>query len=96
MTTGNALAFIERGLTDTDLRKRLNSAADINEVNAILKEEELVFTPHQFDEAYHNRLTKCQGEEESEIIKEFKMWWEILNQIFGTNACAGDCSGCSC
>jgi hypothetical protein len=94
MTIGNALGFIERGLHDTDLRKRLNTAATVQECERLLGDEDLNFSPHDFDEAFHHRLTQCQEAEEAEQIKEFKMWWDLLRGTFGTGGCGTGCSGC--
>lgn len=94
MTIGNALGFIERGLHDAGLRRRLNAAATAAECEGALADEDLRFTPHDFDEAFHHRLTQCQGEEEADQIREFKMWWDLLTGSFGASACGTGCSGC--
>jgi hypothetical protein len=94
MTIGNALGFIERGLHDTDLRKRLNAAVTAAECDRLLGEEKLVFSAHDFDEAFHHRLTRCQEAEEANQIKEFKMWWDLLMGSFGAGGCGSGCSGC--
>lgn len=95
MTIGNALDFIKHGLHDTDLRRRLNEASTTAECERILNEKNLRFSPHDFDEAFHNRLTLCQEEEAADQIKEFKMWWDLLLGSFGENACGAGCTGCS-
>jgi hypothetical protein len=64
------------------------------ECENVLAEESLTFSPHDFDEAFHHRLTQCQEEEEADQIKEFKMWWDLLLGTFGGGACSGGCSGC--
>ncbi len=78
MTIGNALNFIERGLHDSALRRRLNKASDAIEHEKILSEEKLMFSAGEFEDAYNHRLTLCQEEDEADQIKEFKMWWELL------------------
>ena len=60
MTIGNALTFIKQGMTDADLRARLNSAASPEELEAVLVQANLPFSAHDFDEAYHHQLTLCQ------------------------------------
>lgn len=82
MTIGNALGFIERGLNDIDFRKRINSAQGPENLKEILKAEDLLFTDHHFDEAWHNRLIKCQEAEDGERLKEFKLWWELTSSSF--------------
>ena len=95
MTIGNALGFIERGLYDTELRRRLNATSTVQECERVLGDEKLDFSPHDFDEAFHHRLTQCQEEEEADQIKEFKMWWDLLLGSFGVTSCgSAGCSGC--
>ncbi len=94
MTIGNALTFIERGLTDSVLRERLNAATGLPELDDVLAEEKLLFSAHDFDEAFHHRLTQCKEMEEAEQIREFKMWWDLLFRILGLATCGNQCSGC--
>ena len=94
MTIGNALAFIERGLIDSVLRNILNSASSLTELRSLLGDEKLTFSIHDFDEAFHNRLTKCREEEEADQIKEFKMWWDLLNRSLEPTEGGNPCSGC--
>ncbi len=96
MTIGNALSFIERGIHDTQLRRRLNGTSGVVECEKVLGEENLVFSAHDFDEAFHHRLTQCQEEEEADRIKEFRMWWDLLTQSFNPGACGHQCNGCGC
>lgn len=81
MSIGEARAFIRRGLQDKDLRDRLNSSAAPADMLAILEREHLVFTYPEFDEAYHNLLTQCQEEEQADLLKEFKMWWDLVRAM---------------
>ena len=90
MTIGNALNFIDRGIHDAMLRRRLNTAADITEFENILAGEKLMFSADEFEEAFNHRLTQCQEEEEADQIKEFKMWWELLTG----STCKKSCDGC--
>ena len=94
MTIGNALNFIKRGMTDIELRKRLNGASNPEDLKDILDKEKLLFSAHDFDEAFHHQLTECQEEEEADQLKEFKTWWELLSQYVQPAACQGGCSGC--
>lgn len=94
MTMRKALGFIERGLHDAELRRRLNKASSVSECEQVLGEENLTFSPRDFDEAVHHRLTQCQEAEEADQIKEFKMWWDLLQATFGAGGCGGGCSGC--
>lgn len=81
MTIGNALSFIQRGLADSALRERLNAATSPQELDTVLFDEKLLFTAHDFEEAFHHRLTLCREMEEAEQIIEFKMWWDLLFRI---------------
>jgi hypothetical protein len=94
MTIGNALKFIERGLHDKELRYKLNAATDPQACLKVLEEEDLAFSDHDFDEAFHHRLTKCQQEEEADQIREFKTWWEMLGASFSSGGCGSQCGGC--
>lgn len=94
MTIGNALNFIKRGLEDSDLRGRLNAATSLQEIDQILVEENLLFSAHDFDEAYHHQLTLCWAMEAAEQLKEFKLWWDILLRTLEPASCETQCSGC--
>lgn len=93
MTVGNAIAFIKRGMHDRELRGRLSSAESIWSRDQILSNERLQFSQHQFEEAYYNQLTLCREAEEADQLKEFKMWWELLNHFLEPSACQGACQG---
>lgn len=95
MTIGNALKFIDRGMQDGILRERLNSASSTAERDGLLSEEKLGFSDHDFDEAYHHRLTQCQEIEAADQLREFKLWWDLLSQILAPHPCSSACSGCS-
>ena len=94
MTIGNALTFIERGQNDSSLRGRLNAATSCKERDDILAGENLLFSTHDFDEAFNHRLTQCQEKEEADQLKEFRMWWDLLSQILDPAACGNSCGGC--
>ena len=81
MSIGEARAFIHRGLRDKDLRDRLNASAASADMLAILEREHLVFSCSEFDEAYHHLLTQCQEEEEADLLKEFKLWWDLVRAM---------------
>ena len=94
MTIGDALAFIKRSLSDSELRKRLNGAESKAELQQILAEELISFDPNEFDEAYNHKLTECQEEEEADQLKELKLWWDLLGQVLEPSACKAGCSSC--
>jgi hypothetical protein len=95
MTIGNALSFIKRGLEDSDLRGRLNGAGSLFELDQILIQEDFLFSPPEFDEAYHHQLTQSQALETADQLKEFKLWWDLLFRTLEPAACEAPCSGCS-
>lgn len=80
MTIGNALLFIRKGLQDRDLRHQLNHASSIAELDSILIDHGLAFSDHDFEEAFYNRLFKCQEQELADQLKEFKVWWDLLTR----------------
>lgn len=92
MTIGDALKFIERGMTDSALRYRLNSATSSSELENVLCAEKLSFSVHDFDEAFNHRLTQCQEEDEANQLHEFKTWWDLLSQSLGMIACGNQCN----
>lgn len=94
MTIGNALKFIKRGVKDPDLRNRLNHATTVSECKSILAEEKLIFSEHDFDEAFHHQLTLCQESQTAEKINEFKMWWTILHHLLTPEPCDKPCDNC--
>lgn len=93
MTIGHAISFIERGLKEKALRGLLNSASNASELSLVLAGENLTFSPEEFDEAFHGKLTQYQVEEQADQIKEFKLWWDLVNQDLGLTSCGASCSG---
>ncbi len=94
MTIGNALNFIKKGLADGPLRDRLNSADNCEAMQEVLTEEGLVFSPQEFEDAINSLLVKCQSAEAADQLREFQMWWQMLEQINGIQLCQSNCSGC--
>ena len=88
MTIGNAMDFIKRGINDSELRDRLNTAPGLRECDKILSEEGLEFTSHEFEDAYRNLLTLCLKAEAADQLKEFKNWWEILTRLLEPGTCS--------
>ena len=70
MTIGNAQSFIVRGIDDSILRNRLNAAATPLEITKVLSDEKLMFSEHDFYEAFHHQLTLYQEEEKAEQLKD--------------------------
>ncbi len=86
MTIGNALSFIQRGIDDSTLRRRLNSAATTSELTNLLAEEKLKFSTDDFNDAFLHQLTLCREEEDADQLKEFKLWWELLFKTISPEA----------
>lgn len=80
MSIANAQRFVRRMMTDAGLRKRLNSAQNHDARQTILREEELPFTEHEFDEGFRNMLVNCQTYERAEELHQIRMWWELLRK----------------
>ncbi|NTV45736.1 MAG: Nif11 family protein [Chlorobiales bacterium] len=80
MSIANAQRFVRRMLTDTEMRKRLNSAQNHDARQIILREEDLSFTEHEFDEGFRNMLVNCQTYERAEDLQQIRMWWELLRK----------------
>jgi hypothetical protein len=94
MTIGNAMAFIKRGINDSELRDRLNTAPSIRGRDEILSDERLQFAHHEFEDAYHNLLTLCKEVEAADQLKEFKSWWAFLTYSLEPDPCSSPCNGC--
>ena len=77
MTIGNAKQFIQRGMLESDLRARLLASHDNVSLEGLLKEEDLLFSDGDFDEAFHNLLTQCQTREQADQLNAFRMWWQM-------------------
>lgn len=75
MTIGKAKQFIQRGMLDSDLRARVLASSDGAPMKTVLVEEDLIFSDHDFDEAFHNLLTQCQSQDQADQLREFRMWW---------------------
>ena len=78
MTIANAMRFIKTGLVDHSLRNRLNEAETASRRNRILAEKNLQFSPGEFSEAFTSTLVQCQSQDEAMQVKEFKLWWDLL------------------
>ena len=94
MTVSNALQFIDRGLEDSALRKRLNIASSSSEINDILADEKLLFSGDEFAQAFYQQLTECKETENADRLKEFKMWWDLLLQLSDLAGCESQCVSC--
>ena len=93
MTIGNAMTFIKRGMHDSQLRERLNLAPTMAVRDEILLDEGMLFSQHQFEEAWRNQLTLCREAEAADQLKEFNMWWTLLDHLLGPSASPGICNG---
>ena len=107
MALHQAKRFITVAMEDAELRDRMNSAPSVDALLAVVAGYGFPFTPQELEEAYTNRLTLCQFEEQADRLKEFKQWWDLLLGFLGAatsgepvacsnaNTCtAGGCAGC--
>lgn len=90
MTIGRAKTFINRGMFDSDLRARVLKAEDRASLISVLEKEDLLFTDHDFDEAFHNLLTQCQFREQADQLKEFRMWWTMAVSLVQPKTAGGE------
>lgn len=96
MTIGNALNFIKQAMADNDLRDRLNGASTLTELHGVLLNEGFSFSADEFEDAVNSQLVKCEDWESASQLKEFQMWWELLQQIAaqqGKDGCESKCGG---
>ncbi len=94
MTVHNALLFIKQGMTDSDLRFRLNNTASQDELDQVLAEQSMLFSPHEFEQAFSQKLVQCQEIGQAEQLHQFRMWWTILYQAFESGKGDTSYSGC--
>ncbi|MCG8619962.1 MAG: hypothetical protein MI802_27395 [Desulfobacterales bacterium] len=78
MTIGNALTFIKTGQKNGNLRRRLVKTNGREELERVLKENNLYFTPEEFEEAYSLSLFKCSEHGDAEALMAFRLWWNLL------------------
>lgn len=78
MTIQNALNFIRQGQHDSDFRNKLVNADTSRTRQEILDQNDLIFTPEEFEEAYSLSLFKCQHQEDADALTDFRMWWIML------------------
>ncbi len=78
MSLNNAIKFIDEARRNSDLRTKLNTAADNATREEILHELDLVFNYAEFEDAYNSMLANCQFEEQADDLKNFKLWWDFL------------------
>ena len=80
MTIQNALIFIKQGMNDSRLRLELNTAAGRDEIGRVLEKKALIFSPHEFEQAFSQKLVQCQEIEEADRLRDFRMWWVLLSR----------------
>jgi len=78
MTISKAKQFIHSVLTDISLRSAINRTSTINEIDMVLQQNDMHFTPGEFEEAFRNLLTQCQSESQANQLQQIKMWWEMI------------------
>ncbi|HCY87923.1 MAG TPA: hypothetical protein DHV36_22495 [Desulfobacteraceae bacterium] len=78
MTIGNALTFIKIGQKDGELRRRLVKTNSREELEDFLLQQNLKFTPEEFEEAYSLSLFKCSEHGDAQALMAFRLWWTLL------------------
>lgn len=78
MPIANVRKFAKLAMNDAELRKTLNAAPDREARMAILEARGLPFTDAEFGEGFRSLLVECQSEVAADQLKEFKLWWELL------------------
>ena len=77
MSQGDAQGFIKQGMKDAKMRGELNLAKTSDDLFAMLAQHDFTFTYPEFDDAFHHLLTHCEFEEQADLLREFKMWWDL-------------------
>ncbi len=81
MPIANVRKFAQKAMSDNTLRKELNAAENREARMAILEAKGLPFTDAEFGEGYRSLLVECQTEGAADQLKEFKLWWELLQSM---------------
>jgi hypothetical protein len=79
MPQANVQKFIKRIMVDPELRSRLNAAPDRAGREAILAEENLDFTDHEFSEGVRAMHVTLQFQEDYAKLSDIENWWNFLN-----------------
>ena len=78
MTIAAAKKFIVKAAEQPAWVQHLNSSESIQHLQDMLKEEDLEFSYHEFDEAYNNILTKCQFPAQADALQQIRNWYDML------------------
>jgi hypothetical protein len=78
MPLNDAKNFLHEAMRNTQLRTTLLKASSRKDLEAILKANSYVFTLSEIEDAYRNLLVNCQSEEQAQLVKDIKQWWEML------------------
>lgn len=80
MTVGSALKFVSRIKKDTVFRKKLYCYDSLQSLKDFLADENLVFTPEEFEDAIQKNRVEAQFEEIANEYSEILQWWKVLMQ----------------
>ncbi len=78
MSINDARRFLKTITTDNELRDKLNKTNSHSEIITILQCASYDFSGEEINDAYRNLLISCQSEEQANMVKELKLWWDTL------------------
>ena len=85
MSIESARKFLVLASRNPQWVQSLNSAGSTQELEAMLAEQGLSFTYHEFDEAYSNILTKCQFPAQADELEQVRIWYDMLIEAVRSN-----------
>ena len=78
MSLNNALEFIELVRSSDSFRQKCYEFPNIEDLMAMLTENNTGFTPDDFDNAINMSLIKCQTFDQAEVYKEINDWFKLF------------------
>lgn len=78
MSINDARRFLKSTAADKELRDKLNRTNSHSEIIKILQDISYDFSVEEMNDAYRNLLISCQSDEQANMLKELKLWWDTL------------------
>jgi hypothetical protein len=78
MSIQNAIKTLKKIQSDAEFRKSLFQWRSADETLAFLAENQLSFSPEEFEDAYRNLLVNCQLEDQADQLKDARQCMIML------------------
>lgn len=80
MSIQHAIDFITTAQMDADFRKTLYRCSTQEELQALLRSQDLVFTEDEFQDAVNHLLLRCATESQAYSVHEMKHWFMLVGR----------------